>query len=77
MRDFLYLNIMIQVIYKDTDLRYIFLTSDDPREMLLLEDYLNKIPQYQFLPSFRGIPKPEVFLNPKYSWINLIPKTVD
>ena len=45
MRDFLYLNIMIQVIYKDTDLRYIFLTSDDPKEMLLLEQkiLLNKL----------------------------------
>lgn len=54
---------MINVIYKKSDLRYIFFTSDNSKELLLLEKYLNKIPQYQFLPSFRGIPKPEVFLN--------------
>jgi len=35
----------------------------DQKELRVLEDYLNKIPQYMFLPSFRGIPKPEVFLN--------------
>ena len=54
---------MIHIIYKNADLRYIFLTSDIPNELILLESYLNKIPQYQFLPSFRGIPKPEVFLD--------------
>ena len=39
--------------------------SDSPnqKELVLLENYLNKIPQYMFLPSFRGVPKPEVFLN--------------
>jgi superfamily II DNA or RNA helicase len=39
--------------------------SDSPnqRELVELESYLNKIPSYMFLPSFRGIPKPEVFLN--------------
>lgn len=39
--------------------------SDSPnqKELKDLESYLNKIPQYMFLPSFRGIPKPEVFLN--------------
>lgn len=54
---------MIQVVYKPTDYRYIFLKSDTPIEMVKLEEYLNKIPQYMFLPSFNGIPKPEVFLN--------------
>lgn len=46
-------------------MRYIFMQSDSPgqSELTLLESYLNKIPQYMFLPSFRGIPKPEVFLN--------------
>lgn len=53
---------MINIIYKQQDLRYIFLYGDH-KEMIELENYLNKIPQYQFLPSFRGIPKPEVFLN--------------
>ena len=56
---------MIKVIYKPQDLRYIFMQSDAPqqKELLDLEGYLNKIPQFMFLPSFRGIPKPEVFLN--------------
>ena len=54
---------MIQVIYKKVDLRYIFLTSDNPDELVQLEEFLNKIPQYMFLPSFRGTPSPTVFLN--------------
>lgn len=56
---------MIKCIYKPADHRYIFMQSDSPqqKELLDLEEYLNKIPQYMFLPSFRGIPKPEVFLN--------------
>ena len=37
--------------------------SDNPNELIQLEGYLNKIPQYQFLPSFAGILKPEVYLN--------------
>ena len=54
---------MIKCIYKATDLRYLFMQSDNPNELIQLEGYLNKIPQYQFLPSFAGIPKPEVYLN--------------
>lgn len=54
---------MIKAIYKDSDLRYVFFTSDNPKELTDLENYLNKIPQYMFLPSFRGVPKPVVFLN--------------
>ena len=56
---------MIKCVYKPTDLRYIFMQSDTPnqQELIQLEAYLNKVPQYMFLPSFRGIPKPEVFLN--------------
>ena len=53
---------MIQIIYKKQDLRFIFLTGD-PEELKQLEEYLNKIPQYMFLPSFRGVPSPTVFLN--------------
>ena len=53
---------MIQIIYKTQDLRYIFLTGES-KELMQLEEYLNKIPQYMFLPSFRGIPSPTVFLN--------------
>ena len=56
---------MINCIFKPNDRRYIFMRSDSPqqKELLDLEQYLNKIPQFMFLPSFRGIPKPEVFLN--------------
>ena len=56
---------MIKCIYKPADLRYIFMQSDSPnqKELIQLESYLNKIPSYMFLPSFSGIPKPEVFLN--------------
>ena len=56
---------MIKCVYKPADLRYIFMQSDSPnqKELIELESYLNKIPSYMFLPSFRGIPKPEVFLN--------------
>ena len=56
---------MIKCVYKPADLRYIFMQSDSPnqRELVELESYLNKIPSYMFLPSFRGVPKPEVFLN--------------
>ena len=53
---------MISIKYNPQDKRYIFLMGE-PKEMMELEKYLNKIPQYMFLPSFRGIPKPEVFLN--------------
>ena len=53
---------MIKIVYKDTDRRYIFLTGDG-REISALEKHLNKIPSYMYMPSFTGIPKPEVFLN--------------
>ena len=56
---------MIKCLYKPQDLRYVFMQSDSPnqKELKQLEGYLNKIPQFMFLPSFRGVPKPEVFLN--------------
>lgn len=55
-------------------MRYMFFTGDihhfqscrhlvKSHRVPNLEDYLNLIPQYQFLPSFRGVPKPEVFLH--------------
>ena len=53
---------MIKIVYKPTDKRYIFLTGDS-RELSALEKHLNKIPSYMYMPSFTGIPKPEVFLN--------------
>lgn len=56
---------MIKCAYNPKDLRYVFMQSDDPKqkELIELEGYLNKIPQFMFLPSFRGVPRPEVFLN--------------
>ena len=57
---------MINIIYKPSDLRYIFLYSSDnqgDKDLKVLENFLNKIPQWMFLPSYSGIPKPEVFLN--------------
>lgn len=54
---------MIDIKYSPNDPRYIFIFTDTPREMKLLEAHLNKIPPYMFLPSFTGIPKPEVFLH--------------
>lgn len=63
---------MIHIAYNKSDLRHIFLWGDEIRTSTVkekkngrvsLEDFLNRIPQYMFLPSFSGIPKPEVFLN--------------
>ena len=63
---------MIHIAYNTNDLRYIFLWGDnisantdkEKREgRHSLENFLNKIPSYMFLPSYSGIPKPEVFLN--------------
>ena len=54
---------MITIKYKPNDLRYIFLISDTPKEMNELESFLNKIPNFMWLPSFSGIPTPVVFLN--------------
>lgn len=53
---------MIKILYKPTDKRYIFLTGDSI-EISELEKHLNKIPSYMYMPSFTGVPKPEVFLN--------------
>lgn len=56
---------MIQLKYNTGDLRYIFVygtEKDDSKNLSKLEKYLNQIPSYMFLPSFSGIPKPEVFL---------------
>lgn len=59
-------------MYKPGDYRYMFFTGDSdelqsclnkPKKHKNLEDFLNKIPSYQFMPSFRGVPKPECFLH--------------
>jgi len=63
---------MIHLAYNPNDMRRIFCWGDNIRANTFaekkakrpsLEDFLNKIPEYQFLPSFTGIPKPEVFLD--------------
>lgn len=53
---------MIKVLYKPTDKRYIFLIGDIT-QLRELEKHLNKVPPYMYMPSFGGVPRPEVFLN--------------
>ena len=53
---------MIQILYKKQDMRYLFFTGAD-NELRKIEKEFNKTPSYQFLPSFRGIPRPEVFFH--------------
>lgn len=54
---------MITIKYKPNDLRYIFLISNNQKELSDLERYLNKIPNFMWLPSYAGAIKPTVFLN--------------
>lgn len=54
---------MITIKYKPNDLRYIFLISNNQKELSDLERYLNKIPSFMWLPSYAGPIKPTVFLN--------------
>lgn len=66
---------MLKITYSKKDYRYIFILHDNATktvrkhgrslsmsEISLLEEHLNQIPAYQFLPSFSGIPRPEVYL---------------
>lgn len=63
---------MIHIAHNPKDCRYIFLWGDNisantnaQKRMgrASLETYMNMIPAYQFMPSYTGIPRPEVFLN--------------
>lgn len=54
---------MIKIIYNKNDLRFISIIGDKNEELLELEKQFNKTPHYMFMPSFRGIPKPEVFIH--------------
>lgn len=67
---------MIEIAYNPQDKRYLFLQCDNTRhtvkvkgkersinELQWLEMHLNLVPDYMFLPSFKGIPTPEVFLH--------------
>lgn len=40
--------------------RFIYITGDSVGK---LKEYLNKVPQYMYLPTYRGIPRPAVFLS--------------
>ena len=53
---------VIHIRYNPSDLRYIYLQGDS-KELSLLEKHLNKIPDYMFLPAYKGQQRPEVFLN--------------
>lgn len=53
---------MIKILYKKDDTRYLFVTGDS-HDIKALEEFLNKVPQYQYLPSYTGPKRPEVFLH--------------
>lgn len=54
---------MVTFIRHPQDPRYIFLVADEDRSGLVkLEKHMNKIPAWQMLPTYTGIPTPEVFL---------------
>lgn len=52
---------MITASVNPKDRRYMFMVGD-LGELKRLEKHLNQIPKHMFLPSFTGIPKPEIFL---------------
>ena len=67
---------MIEIIYNPQDERYLFLKGDGTKmwtkikgkekmvpEIEVLKNHFNLIPDYQFRPSFKGIPTPVVFLH--------------
>lgn len=66
---------MVQLLINPNDKRFIFLsaeTQDDQAQLVKLEKYMNKIPQYMLLPTYRGIPEAEVFLDKfkgKSGWV--------
>ena len=66
---------MIKIATKPGEQRFIFVLHDGKKitisngkstktmtEISALEEHLNKVPDYMYLPSFSGIPKPTVFL---------------
>ena len=54
---------MITIQTNPSNPKFIFLQCDNPAEIHKLESHLNLIPQYMLLPTYKGIPKPEVFLD--------------
>lgn len=57
---------MVKIVRNPNDPRYIFLVSQedaDAAQLAALEKHMNKIPQYMLLPTFNGVPEPQVFLD--------------
>ena len=53
---------MITIIDNPKNNRYVFLLGDT-QELAVIEKHFNKIPDYMFLPQFRGVPKPVVYMH--------------
>ena len=53
---------MITVKYNQADMRYLYLQGPS-EEMEKLEKYMNQIPDYMYMPAYKGEQKPEIFLN--------------
>ena len=53
---------MINITNNPKDGRYVFMLGDY-KDLQLVEQNFNRIPQYMFLPSYPGIPKPTVFIH--------------
>ncbi len=53
---------MITVKYNQSDMRYLYLQGPKD-EMEKLEKYMNQIPDYMYMPAYKGEQKPEIFLN--------------
>ena len=53
---------MITLANSDKTNRYIFILGDKS-DLLLIEKYFNKIPEYMFLKTYTGIPRPVVYIH--------------
>ena len=53
---------MVNFLINPNDLRYFFLTGDST-DLIKIEKHFNKIPQYQCLPTYPGIPTPDVYID--------------
>lgn len=53
---------MITLANIKDDKTYLFIAGDDA-DLKRIEAHFNKIPAYQFMPSFRGIPRAEIFMH--------------
>lgn len=53
---------MITIKYNKSDIRYLYLQGSKD-ELKKLEEYMNQIPDYMYMPAYTGEKKPEIFLN--------------